>query len=61
MPERASLHLDGEFIECLNVTTGVICKRPSVFYSRSNYNFFEYASVACVRTESDQREPLIFF
>tara|TARA_R110002012_G_scaffold186615_2_gene353338 strand:+ start:419 stop:1438 length:1020 start_codon:yes stop_codon:yes gene_type:complete len=61
MPERASLHLDGEFIECLNVTTGVICKRPSVFYSRSNYNFFEYASVACVRTENDQREPLIFF
>lgn len=61
MPQRASLHLDGEFIECLNVTTGAVCKRPSVFYGRSNYNFFEYASVACVRSQNYEREPLIFF
>lgn len=61
MPERASLCLTGDFIECLNVTTGVVSKRPSVFFSRSNYSFFEYASVACVRAEGSCREPLIFF
>lgn len=61
MPYRVSLRLDSEYIECLDITSGLVTRRPSVFYSRSNYNFFEYASVACIRDDSSNREPVIFF
>lgn len=61
IPERASLRLNGNFIECLNVTSGQVQKRPSVFSAGFKYNFFEYANVACNREQVCGREPLIFF
>ncbi|MDC9502987.1 hypothetical protein [Pseudoalteromonas sp. Angola-18] len=61
MPARASLSLVGDYIECLNVTTGEITKRPSVFYNRPHFNFFEYASVACTREGNLYREPVVFY
>ncbi|WP_076922415.1 hypothetical protein [Pseudoalteromonas sp. SK20] len=61
IPERASLRLDGNYIECLNVTSGQVKKRPSVFSAGFKYNFFEYANVACNREQVCGREPLIFF